>query len=235
MRDRNVPDDEMKPAFLMLSGCESDLAKRSRSIDAEPSQTSAHYRNSQMWLQKVYGTNESFSSNQHDEDTLGPKITNMAQITSTSSRNTAKPMLTEHRSLHLRYEIGDEDTVRFSKPSQGLQRPQERIQSFQHVQTSAHSETRSSKRRTEEDLVAERDLRRRLQRQLCDAQNELDNAKQMEMHALDQVKREVDSRRGAEDRATAEKARRLELQNLMDSASQVSLQFNGTRNSRGHT
>ena len=40
----------MKPAYLMLSGCETDLARD------EKENSSTHNTNSRTWLQKVYGT-----------------------------------------------------------------------------------------------------------------------------------------------------------------------------------
>ena len=46
----------MKPAYLMLSGCEADLAKGTEGSDVDPQDASAHYQKSQTWLQKVYGT-----------------------------------------------------------------------------------------------------------------------------------------------------------------------------------
>ncbi|KAM6502472.1 hypothetical protein JOM56_002449 [Amanita muscaria] len=50
LKRHEVHEDNMKPVYLMLSGCEADLAK------AEKETTATHYLNAQTWLQKVYGT-----------------------------------------------------------------------------------------------------------------------------------------------------------------------------------
>jgi len=53
MQQHGVQEDDLKPAFLMLSGCETDLMKMSRSTDAVASEQ--HFQRSKEWLQKVYG------------------------------------------------------------------------------------------------------------------------------------------------------------------------------------
>jgi hypothetical protein len=52
----------MKPAYLMLSGCEADLAKGTKGNAVDPQDASVHYQKSQTWLQKVYGTFECATS-----------------------------------------------------------------------------------------------------------------------------------------------------------------------------
>jgi hypothetical protein len=53
MEENGVQEDELKPAFLMLSGCETDLMKMTRSTDGALSDE--HLKRSKEWLQKVYG------------------------------------------------------------------------------------------------------------------------------------------------------------------------------------
>ncbi|KAH7877355.1 uncharacterized protein C8R40DRAFT_1095738, partial [Lentinula edodes] len=55
-----VSENELKPAFLMLAGCESDLSKLTRNEDQI---TLKHQQKSQRWLQKVYGAMKSHSDN----------------------------------------------------------------------------------------------------------------------------------------------------------------------------
>ncbi|KAF8739278.1 hypothetical protein AX14_010252 [Amanita brunnescens Koide BX004] len=50
LNGQGVDPDKMKPVYLMLSGCEADLAKQAKEC------SSIHYINSRAWLQKVYGT-----------------------------------------------------------------------------------------------------------------------------------------------------------------------------------
>lgn len=58
----------MKPTYLMLSGCEADLAKQAKES------SSTHYTNSRAWLQKVYGT-----SDDPDRKTQNKITTNVAR------------------------------------------------------------------------------------------------------------------------------------------------------------
>ncbi|KAF8829127.1 hypothetical protein HHX47_DHR3000972 [Lentinula edodes] len=55
-----VSENELKPAFLMLAGCESDLSRLTRN---EGRITLEHQQKSQRWLQKVYGAMKSHSDN----------------------------------------------------------------------------------------------------------------------------------------------------------------------------
>ncbi|KAF5370807.1 hypothetical protein D9758_001967 [Tetrapyrgos nigripes] len=48
-----VSEQDLKPAFLLLAGCETDLGKNNK---ADTKASSHHYSNSQKWLQKVYGS-----------------------------------------------------------------------------------------------------------------------------------------------------------------------------------
>lgn len=46
---------KLKPVFLLLSGCELDMAICARNA-GDLAASEQHYANVQMWLQKVYGT-----------------------------------------------------------------------------------------------------------------------------------------------------------------------------------
>ncbi|XP_006461214.1 hypothetical protein AGABI2DRAFT_192746 [Agaricus bisporus var. bisporus H97] len=46
---------KLKPVFLLLSGCELDMAISARNA-GDLTASEQHYANVQMWLQKVYGT-----------------------------------------------------------------------------------------------------------------------------------------------------------------------------------
>jgi chromosome segregation ATPase len=51
---RGVSESELKPAYLFLAGCESDLAKLSKATKNSAT-ASEHYAAARMWLQKVFG------------------------------------------------------------------------------------------------------------------------------------------------------------------------------------
>lgn len=51
---RGVSEQDLKPAFLMLSGCEVELAKKAKE-KKDTAAASVHYRAAQKWLQRVFG------------------------------------------------------------------------------------------------------------------------------------------------------------------------------------
>ena len=51
---RGVSESELKPAYLFLAGCESDLVRLSKATNNQAA-ASEHYAAAQMWLQKVFG------------------------------------------------------------------------------------------------------------------------------------------------------------------------------------
>lgn len=67
---------------------------------------------------------------------------------------------------------------------------------------------RAAKRRAEDEVKEERSIRRKLEKHLRTAEDSLARSKRMEDAALDQVKREVDARRKAEELLAATKAER---------------------------
>ncbi|KAJ3933998.1 MAG: hypothetical protein NXY57DRAFT_996249 [Lentinula lateritia] len=67
-----VSENELKPAFLLLAGCESDLSKLTRN---EGRIILEHQQKSQRWLQKVYGAMKSNSDNiRVDAPSSSPKL-----------------------------------------------------------------------------------------------------------------------------------------------------------------
>ncbi|KAK7472752.1 hypothetical protein VKT23_000862 [Stygiomarasmius scandens] len=155
MAQHHVPEQDLKPVFLLLSGCESDLGKHK---DAN----SDHYRNAQKWLQKVYGR---------------------APVPPTPVPVSIAP--------------------RASPPSRpdstSLERQVQSLRDRLNNHVTLLSESQSSKRKLEDDFNLERDVRRKLERQVDDLRKEREQARDMESYALEQLRREVESRRRAED------------------------------------
>jgi hypothetical protein len=89
------------------------------------------------------------------------------------------------------------------------------LQSLRDRETTQSHNARSAKRKFENDFTAERALRRKLERKLDDLEGQLDVSKKMEKFALEQMKREVDSRRRAEERAECERDKRREVETGM--------------------
>ncbi|KAK0504714.1 hypothetical protein EDD18DRAFT_310201 [Armillaria luteobubalina] len=65
MTRKQIPDADLKPAFLFLASCETELAKKMKLGDAV--RAAQHFQNAQKWLQKVYGT---FSDNNAGVESL---------------------------------------------------------------------------------------------------------------------------------------------------------------------
>ncbi|KAF5380393.1 hypothetical protein D9615_004522 [Tricholomella constricta] len=205
MSEQGFSEDGLKPAYLLLSGCETDLGRRAKaekSTDAEE-----HYRKAQMWLQKVYGTFEAESSL-------------MGEIGVTSS--TPRPSHAQYEPHSGRYPA----TLLIPKytpmpPGESpreirLEREIESLLKERKENAVILAEIRAAKRKLEDDLAYECAGRRRLLRDYDDLQNDLAIARKMENYAVSQVKREVEARRKAEENARAEKGVRLEIQRLFE-------------------
>ncbi|KAJ3733458.1 hypothetical protein DFJ43DRAFT_1067236 [Lentinula guzmanii] len=109
MAHHGISDNELKPAFLLLSGCESDLSKFTRS---EGRITNHHQQKAQTWLQKVYGGMKDQSDN---IDMNHPEVKSTA---SSSSRSDSDEYLRrEIQSLRdrLNHQVGLSAGVRFAK------------------------------------------------------------------------------------------------------------------------
>lgn len=165
------PDADMKPAFLLLSGCELDLSKAGGTAAAD------HHKNAVQWLQKVYGSFE-------------PTTT------------TAKPIMTIAHSVP----VGLPE-----KPqAQPCSLPREPLtQAVPLRRPQSPSPPSSPKRKLEDDLTFERETRRKLERELAAMTKERDHARKLESFAQEQVKREVETRKRAEERVERERERRL--------------------------
>lgn len=176
--NRSVSIKELKPAFLMLSGCETDMAKLAQESNKDSSVVSGYHAAAKAWLQKVFGTTDSQSNEKEKPKTLAKHPLPTRPRASSNSR------------------LGSLSDVEKSK----LEREIQTLRSRMGNQASQTFELRTSKRKLEEDIVYERNLRRKLQRELENTIKERDAAQKMERYALIQVKREVASRRNAEAR-----------------------------------
>ncbi|KAG6918704.1 hypothetical protein DXG01_012189 [Tephrocybe rancida] len=201
MTTQGLPERDIIPAYLLLAGCETDLAKRVK-VD-KPSDADEHYKRAQILLQKVYG----------------PRATHLSQRSPSASL--PRPLRQEANQFPP-YKSLNNITPR-QEPSQKLRLECE-MQSLlkeKKEQIALLAEIRAAKRKLEDDLAYEGTSRRRLLRDYDDLQKELATARKMENYALGQVKREVDARRKAEEMARTEKGMRLELQTLFEQCTTV--------------
>ncbi|KAF8897060.1 hypothetical protein CPB84DRAFT_1781459 [Gymnopilus junonius] len=167
-----------QPVFLMLSGCEADLAKMAQTNNKDLSVVAGYHAAAKEWLQKVFGTTETKTI-----EKMKSKVPEKHPLpTRPRAFSNSKPG-----------PVFDAEKSRIEREVQSL-----RTRMANH--TTHLFELRASKRKLEEDIVYERNLRRKLQRELENTEKERDAAKKMERYALIQVKQEVASRRNAEAR-----------------------------------
>lgn len=222
-------ESDLKPAFLMLSSCETELCKRSRTPSGENTEASlGHSEKSYHWLQKVYGANA--ESNRTGNFNLAPAARlSPKPITKSSNVRTPNHIRSATSSQPTRMIIDLSDKTPKNAPSTPKHTPaavptspsrlkmlERELQSVRDseksITTQLHS-ARSTKRKFEDDFAAERAIRRKLERRLEDLEGQLDVSKKMEKFALEQLKLEVEARRRAEGRAECEREKRREVQN----------------------
>jgi uncharacterized protein YukE len=170
-----------------LSGCELELARLAKAEKKDPSIISKHYAAAQTWLQKVFGIRDHLRAQaQARENHLIKKEEPFKDV------NNILPSKTGDGSQGPSKPIPDRDIKRMEREIQSL-----RDRSAN--QAKQLSQLRSTKRKLGDDYLYERDLRRKYQRQLDGLEEELNSARKMEKHALEQVTREVAARRKAEE------------------------------------
>lgn len=193
MADRKVPENDLKPAFLLLSGCETDVGKSLKTSGKDPEAVSEHYKNSQKYLQKVYGRLSASRSLTHT--LIAPNTPSGAPTTrsESSAPNTqsARPVQVDASRLPSRPLSASHHRI--------LEREIQSLRDRHSDQADELSDVRSVKRKLEDVVDYERETRRKLEWQLAETKKERDNARKMESFALEQVKREVESRRRAEE------------------------------------
>lgn len=159
-----MSDSDLKPVYLLLAACETDLAKLAKAEKKAARVVSSHYASATTWLQKVFGTLPNHAS---EEDKENRPVLRMAaeekQITPhnpTPSSETAKELKNLEREL------------RFLRDKNAQQADQ-------------LSQLRSSKRKLADDYHYERNLRRKYQCYVESLQDGYDVAWKMERFALE--------------------------------------------------
>ncbi|KAJ6500017.1 hypothetical protein C8R47DRAFT_275833 [Mycena vitilis] len=207
MKQFNIPENDLKPAFLLLSGCETDLGKVAR-LKGDTDKASEHYSNAQKWLHMVYGAS-------------APPLSSDTPSADDSKRIKATTPPRAPASLRSRIDTSAPSAPRSHPPSPNHRILEREIQSLRDRHTNnanVIADMRASKRKLEDVVDIERVARRRLERELDDVMKERDNARRLETLALAQMKREVDSRRRAEDMAEGERALRKRAEASADFA-----------------
>ncbi|KAK0485853.1 hypothetical protein IW261DRAFT_1452410 [Armillaria novae-zelandiae] len=196
MTRKQIPDADIKPAFLFLASCETELAKKTKLYDAV--RAAQHFQNAQKWLQKVYGT---FSDNNAAVESLKAPVHVARQ---TVSQPQSKPP----RNIK---NIPQNNTISDSRqhaklpprppgPHQKiLEREIDSLRDRQSIQASLLSEVRSCKRQLEDDIIYERETRRHMEREFDVLRRERDSARRSEAYAVEQLMKETETRRRMEE------------------------------------
>ncbi|KAF8622730.1 hypothetical protein AX15_006821 [Amanita polypyramis BW_CC] len=104
LKGQSVDEEKMKPIYLMLSGCEADLAKARKSQDPSSGVASTHYLNSQTWLQKVYGT---FDNNNIEDPEQLIFNNGTGKVLASTRRNSERLNKIESRTAKYTNDVGE--------------------------------------------------------------------------------------------------------------------------------
>ncbi|KAJ3830171.1 hypothetical protein F5880DRAFT_1299787 [Lentinula raphanica] len=137
MTQRGISDNGLKPAYLLLSGCETDLSKLTRRD--EESIADQHQRKAQSWLQKVYGAMKDAPAHQSDDN--------------------------DHPSS-LPLKIGETTRSSTASSDEDLRRELQSLRDRLNHQVGLLTEVRSAKRKLEQSYNQERATRRKLEREI---------------------------------------------------------------------
>lgn len=189
--------DELRPAFLLLSGCETDLARLAKTKKAPESVMRGHYTAAQEYLQKVFKRADHLQSAENKHKLLDTQLQ-------------PGSLFQSDRRIELTRELVPQPSTKT------LEREIQFLRERHDGQEAELAQLRTLKRQLEDDCSYERNIRRKYQRQLDDLEKECESARKMERYALDQIKREVATRRKAEEVAELERKMRQELIQISD-------------------
>lgn len=188
--------DHIKPAFLMLASCHTDLSQQIRELEGLHSEASAlHLSKAQEYLQTVYGTNVPRDSL---PDIRGRALPASFGPNASSANKPARPQPAPNRERGgPRVMTADElDTLATLKRDvQSLRDRQKNVTQQLATATEKYS-------RLESELGIEKAQRQKAENALAESTHELahelDGARRSAKFAVDQCKREVENRRRLE-------------------------------------
>ncbi|TFY83004.1 hypothetical protein EWM64_g999 [Hericium alpestre] len=187
-----MKEQDLRPAFLMLSSCCTDLGKNARGPDGATTEaSSAYFDQSRRWLQKVYG--EQIPENDLPRNGVSPRA---STIDDALARLIASGAIPSAGSPAQPSASGDVRALR----------------DMQSNQASEFSAIRAAKRKLEEECADERALRKKLEYALCDVEKQLVRSRDMEGSVLQQVRAEIEARRRAEEKACKERDARIKVE-----------------------
>lgn len=206
----------MKPAFLMISACYGDQAKRTKdSSGLNTPESTQYYQLSLKWLRKVYGMSASLQNQGHTSASDLAKPILLAKKTPSpkvnSSRNRDERLALPPRPSFLPSPRAYRPTSPHY-PSVNRIRTLEREVEILRERSARPEKTESEalKRKYEQELSHEKSKRRKVQEERDEISAELRAARRMEKYSSDLARREVELRQKAEMREK-ELIRRVEV------------------------
>lgn len=195
--DVGLKDEDLSPAYLMLACCYNDLRRRTQE-ESDAGTDKEYLEKAQECLRKVYGTGEQVLSS-----VQAPIL--LASSTDSSRGRVRKRKESSDTSM-------DETDLRQAEKK--LQRELQSLRDRHANNVTNLTEARRAKRKLEDELERERAVRKKIETEFEEKKGELDSVRRSEEFALDLCKREVVSRRKAEEEAAEaaelrEKVKRL--------------------------
>ncbi|KAF9263287.1 hypothetical protein L218DRAFT_1077285 [Marasmius fiardii PR-910] len=157
MARHNVPEQALKSAYLLLSGCEKDLGKQTQKGSTESAE---HDKRAQTWLQKVYGT---FTL---DISPGKPSVLSIPKMLPSPERRPTSDTIAHKMDLPPPTRSQGHDKI--------LQREIQSLRDRLDHQKNLLADVRASKRKLEVEYDMERNLRRKLERYVDDLRRERD-------------------------------------------------------------
>ena len=205
LKELGVTEEDMKPAFLMISACHGDQAKRTKdSLGLNTPESTHHYQLSLKWLQKVYGSSLSLQNR-------GSTNTSDTTKTFSLSKDTPSSHVESSYNRDGRFTLPPRPSflpAARTLPTSPQSPRADRIRTLEHQvdilrQRNSRSEklaaeSEALKRRYEQELSHERSKRRKVQTELDEVSAELKATRRAEKYASDLAKRETELRRKAE-------------------------------------
>ncbi|EMD32054.1 hypothetical protein CERSUDRAFT_126972 [Gelatoporia subvermispora B] len=208
----------LKPAYLMLASCHTDLGKQARlSPDVPEDVSKVHYERATEYLRRVYGV---FASEAPPPPLAEPARIDVPRPSSPAPRApkapperrtpTAPASVLRSPQSHLTPSRRPSSDPRIHM----LERELHSLRDRHTNQTKHLASVRASIRSLEDALAGEQRLRRRAERELASAQRS-------ENFALEQCRREVETRREAEAARDAARASAEEVRGCVERAKET--------------
>ncbi|KAF9012440.1 hypothetical protein BDQ17DRAFT_1343895 [Cyathus striatus] len=166
MSANNICGESQKSVYLLLAGCEADLARDAKSQQRDTSVVSKHEQNAQNWLHK---------DKKENALTSVPNLRDLASL--------KQPEIEDPKKA-LSKEINEPINKQISR-IRVLEREVQCLRDRLASQSKKMADIRTEKHKLEEDCDYERSLRRQLQKNVEEMKKQCELARKMECFALD--------------------------------------------------